>query len=191
MCIRTCVRVCALALCSKTFLVIVSTMGRWKSRSRTYVPSYTSHSTFHVRRVLSLHTSILLKSSFVIFFSSLTMARSRSRSPGPPPARQIVATQQTVATFYADGTSKVVFGQKRKVCKKWMEFSGDPRRKKCYARGTKWADGMCERHAKLNGCQPPQKKPKTLRNGPAESDACKIRDDDKVGLEGVVVKDDE
>ena len=133
----------------------------------------------------------LLKSSFVIFFSSLTMARSRSRSPGPPPARQIVATQQTVATFYADGTSKVVFGQKRKVCKKWMEFSGDPRRKKCYANPAKWAEGMCKRHAKLNGCQPPQKKPKTLRNGPAESDACKIRDDDKVGLEGVVVKDDE
>ena len=126
-----------------------------------------------------------------LFLKSITMARSRSRSPGPPPARQIVATQQTVATFYADGTSKVVFGEKRKMCKKWMEFSGDPRRKKCYARGTKWADGMCERHAKLNGCQPPQKKPKTLRNGPAESDACKIRDDDKVGLEGVVVKDDE
>ena len=27
--------------------------------------------------------------------------------------------------------------------------------------------------------------------GRAESDACKIRDDDKIGLEGVVVKDDE
>ena len=137
----------------------------------------------------------LLKSSFVIFFSSLTMARSRSRSrtrsPVPPPARQIVATKQTVATFYADGTSKVVVGRKRKVCKKWVGFSGDPRRKKCYAAFDKWAEGMCKFHARLNGCQPPQKKPKTLRNGPAESDACKIRDDDKVGLEGVVVKDDE
>ena len=137
----------------------------------------------------------LLKSSFVIFFSSLTMARSRSRSrtrsPVPPPARQIVATKQTVATFYADGTSKVVVGQKRKVCKKWMEISDDPRRKKCYARGLKWMEGMCKRHAKLNGCQPPQKKPKTLLNGPAETDACKIWDYDQVLLEGVVVKDDE
>ena len=119
------------------------------------------------------------------------MARSRSRSPGPPPARQIVATQQTVATFYADGTSKVVVCPKRKVCKKWVGFSGNARRKKCYASRSKWTDGMCRFHAAMNGCQPPQKKPKTLRNGPAESDACKIRDDDKVGLEGVVVKDDE
>ena len=137
----------------------------------------------------------LLKSSFFIFFSSLTMARSRSRSrtrsPVPPPARQIVATKKTVATYYADGTSEVSVGQKRHVCKKWVGFSGNPRRKKCYAGGSKWADGMCKFHARLNGCQPPQKKPKTLRNGPAESDACKIRDDDKIGLEGVVVKDDE
>ena len=98
-----------------------------------------------------------------LFLKSITMARSRSRSPGPPPARQIVATQQTVATWYADGTSKVVRGQKRKVCKKWVEFSGDPRQKKCYGVGPKWADGMCKFHARRNGCQPPQKKPKTLR----------------------------
>ena len=139
----------------------------------------------------------LLKSSFVIFFSSLTMARSRSRSPPAsslpaiPRAGQIVATQKKVVTFYADGTRKVVVGKKRQVCKKWVGFSGNGRRKKCYATGSTWTEGMCKRHAKLNGCQPPQKKPKTLRNGPAESDACKIRDDDKVGLEGVVVKDDE
>jgi hypothetical protein len=118
-------------------------------------------------------------------------SRSRTRSPVPPPARQIVATKKTVATYYADGTSEVSVGQKRHVCKKWVGFSGNPRRKKCYAGGSKWADGMCKFHARLNGCQPPQKKPKTLRNGPAESDACKIRDDDKIGLEGVVVKDDE
>ena len=146
----------------------------------------------------------LLKSSFVIFFSSLTMARSRSRSrtrsPVPPPAsslpaiaraRQIVATQKKVVTFYADGTSKVVVCPKRKVCKKWVGFSGNARRKKCYASRSKWTEGMCRFHAAMIGCRPPQKKPKTLRNGPAESDACKIRDDDKIGLEGVVVKDDE
>ena len=136
----------------------------------------------------------LLKSSFVIFFSSLTMARSRSRSrsrsPVPPPARQIVATQQAVATFYADGTSKVAVGQKRKMCKIWVGFSCYPRMMICYASRNKWAEGMCAFHARLNGCQPPQKKPKTLRNGPAESDACKIRDDDKIGLEGVVAEDD-
>ena len=130
----------------------------------------------------------LLKSSFVIFFSSLTMARTRS--PVPPPARQIVATQQTVATFYADGTSKVAVGKKRKMCKIWVGFSGYPGTRTCYASNNKWAEGMCEFHASLNGCQRPQKKPKTLRNGPAESDACKIRDDDKIGLEGVFSEDD-
>ena len=152
----------------------------------------------YVRRVLSLHTSIFAEVIFChLFLKSITMARSRSRSPPAsslpaiPRAGQIVATQKKVVTFYADGTRKVVVGKKRQVCKKWVGFSGNGRRKKCYATGSTWTEGMCKRHAKLNGCQPPQKKPKTLRNGPAESDACKIRDDDKVGLEGVVVKDDE
>ena len=185
MCIRTCVRVCAIALCCKTL----------------HQPFYVSCTYVECCHYIS---PFLLKSSFVIFFSSLTMARSRSRSrtrsPVPPPAsslpaiaraRQIVATQKKVVTFYADGTSKVVVCPKRKVCKKWVGFSGNARRKKCYASRSKWTEGMCRFHAAMIGCRPPQKKPKTLRNGPAESDACKIRDDDKIGLEGVVVKDDE
>jgi len=148
----------------------------------------------------------LLKSSFVIFFLSLTMvrsrSRSRSRSPVPPPARQIVATQQMVATFYADGTSRVSAGRKKKVCKEWPGFSGyaplDLRRTRapCYARGSKWAEDMCWFHARLNGCQPPQKKPKTgLEDKIGDDDKIglddKIGDDDKIGLEGVVVEDDE
>ena len=85
--------------------------------------------------------------------------------PTPPPSqampgpKQIVAQKRTHTTYFADGTTHVSGGQKKNGCKK---FSGNPR-EICFAEGSRWTNGMCMKHAREAGCQPPPKKAKTLR----------------------------